>query len=108
MAIADLLEALEREAAAEVAAIAAAARAEVEAKLVAAAAAREARRRGAVIGVLFALLFHLVNFAIALFSPTIHVLRLHYVEFFGTFFDPGGDPYRPLSRWSPEPCPEGP
>ena len=63
---------------------------------------------GAVIGVLFALVFHLVNFAIAMFSPTIHVLRLHYVEFFGTFFDPGGDPYRPLSRWSPEPCPEGP
>lgn len=63
---------------------------------------------GAVIGVLFALVFHLVNFAIAMFSPTIHVLRLHYVEFFGTFFDPGGDPYRPLARWSPEPCPEGP
>lgn len=58
---------------------------------------------GAVIGVLFALVFHLVNFAIAMFSPTIHVLRLHYVEFFGTFFDPGGDPYRPLARWSPEP-----
>ncbi|MBL8621526.1 MAG: hypothetical protein JNK64_09490 [Myxococcales bacterium] len=48
MAIADLLEALEREAAAEVAAIDAAARAEVDAKLAAAAAAREVRRRGAV------------------------------------------------------------
>lgn len=48
MAIADLLEALEREAAAEVAAIDAATRAEVEARLVAAAAAREHRRRGAV------------------------------------------------------------
>ena len=29
------------------------------------------------VGVVFALLFHLVNFAIALFSPTIHALRLH-------------------------------
>jgi hypothetical protein len=44
----------------------------------------------AVVGVVFALLFHLVNFAIALFSPTIHALRLHYVEFFGKFYSPGG------------------
>lgn len=57
---------------------------------------------GAVIGVLFALLFHLVNFAITMFSPTIHVLRLHYVEFFGTFFDPGGRRYRPFAHWTPE------
>ncbi len=59
---------------------------------------------GAAIGVLFALVFHLVNFAIAMFSPTIHVLRLHYVEFFGTFFDPGGDQYRPFAHWSPDPA----
>jgi V/A-type H+/Na+-transporting ATPase subunit I len=55
----------------------------------------------AIIGVVFALLFHSVSFAIAVFSPTIHVLRLHYVEFFGTFFSPGGIPYRPLAHWSP-------
>lgn len=54
------------------------------------------------IGIAFALLFHLVNFAITLFSPTIHVMRLHYVEFFGTFFEPGGGSYRPLRHWSPE------
>jgi V/A-type H+-transporting ATPase subunit I len=54
-----------------------------------------------VIGVVFALLFHLVNFAIALFSPTIHALRLHYVEFFGEFFKPGGAEYRPLGHWHP-------
>ncbi len=53
------------------------------------------------IGVAFALLFHLVNFAITLFSPTIHVMRLHYVEFFDTFFEPGGGAYRPLRHWSP-------
>ena len=58
---------------------------------------------GAAIGVLLALVFHLVNFAIAMFSPTIHVLRLHYVEFFGTFFDPGGDQYRPFAHWAPQP-----
>jgi V/A-type H+/Na+-transporting ATPase subunit I len=55
----------------------------------------------AAIGIAFALVFHLVNFAITLFSPAIHVLRLHYVEFFGTFFEPGGGPYRPLRHWSP-------
>jgi V/A-type H+-transporting ATPase subunit I len=54
-----------------------------------------------VVGAVFALLFHLVNFAIALFSPTIHALRLHYVEFFGEFFKPGGSEYRPLGHWRP-------
>jgi V/A-type H+-transporting ATPase subunit I len=55
------------------------------------------------VGVVFALLFHLVNFAIGLFSPTIHALRLHYVEFFGHFFSPGGGEYRPLAHWHPSP-----
>lgn len=54
-----------------------------------------------VVGVVFALLFHVVNFAIGLFSPAIHALRLHYVEFFGEFFSPGGTPYRPLGHWHP-------
>ncbi|KAB2882179.1 MAG: ATPase, partial [Kofleriaceae bacterium] len=58
---------------------------------------------GAAVGVVLALLFHLVNFAITLFSPTIHVLRLHYVEFFGTFFSPGGRRYQPLAHWSSAP-----
>jgi V/A-type H+-transporting ATPase subunit I len=53
------------------------------------------------VGLLFALLFHLVNFALGLLGPTIHALRLHYVEFFGKFYSPGGAPYRPLRHWSP-------
>jgi V/A-type H+-transporting ATPase subunit I len=52
-----------------------------------------------VVGVLFALLFHLVNFGIGVFGPSVHALRLHYVEFFGKFYSPGGIPYRPLSHW---------
>ncbi len=52
------------------------------------------------VGVLFALLFHLVNFAIGLFSPTIHALRLHYVEFFGKFYSPGGVRYEPFRHWT--------
>lgn len=58
------------------------------------------------LGIAFALVFHVINFAITLFSPTIHVMRLHYVEFFGTFFEPGGGPYRPLRHWSPAPAPQ--
>jgi V/A-type H+/Na+-transporting ATPase subunit I len=54
----------------------------------------------AVVGVMFALLFHLVNFAIGLFSPTIHALRLHYVEFFGKFYSPGGVRYAPFGAWT--------
>jgi V/A-type H+-transporting ATPase subunit I len=52
------------------------------------------------VGIVFALLFHLVNFAIALFTPTIHALRLHYVEFFGKFYSPGGVQYQPFGHWT--------
>lgn len=52
------------------------------------------------VGILFALVFHLVNFILGVFSPTIHVLRLHYVEFFGKFYSPGGAQYRPFRHWS--------
>jgi V/A-type H+-transporting ATPase subunit I len=55
----------------------------------------------AVVGTLFALLFHLVNFALGVFSPTVHALRLHFVEFFGTFYSPGGTRYEPFGHWVP-------
>jgi V/A-type H+-transporting ATPase subunit I len=54
-----------------------------------------------VVGVLFGLLFHLVNFALGIFAPAIHGIRLHYVEFFGKFYSPGGQQYRPLGHWRP-------
>jgi len=54
----------------------------------------------AAVGIVFALLFHLVNFGIGLFSPTIHALRLHYVEFFGKFYSPGGVRYEPFGAWT--------
>ena len=56
-----------------------------------------------VVGAVFALLFHLVNFAIGAFSPAVHALRLHYVEFFGKFYSPGGNRYEPFRLWSPGP-----
>lgn len=57
-----------------------------------------------VVGLLFALLFHLVNFAIGLFSPAIHSLRLQYVEFFGKFYSPGGRRYEPFGHRTPAPA----
>lgn len=59
----------------------------------------------ATVGLVFALLFHLVNFAIGVFSPAIHALRLHYVEFFGKFYSPGGTPYRPFRHGGDVPVP---
>jgi V/A-type H+-transporting ATPase subunit I len=62
------------------------------------------------VGSIFALLFHLVNFALGIFSPAVHALRLHFVEFFGTFYSPGGTRYEPFGHWTPtqEPHPERP
>ncbi len=56
---------------------------------------------GAAVGVVFATLFHIVNFGLGVFSPTIHALRLHFVEFFGTFYSPGDQVYEPLRHWRP-------
>lgn len=53
------------------------------------------------VGALFGLLFHLVNFLLGLLGPTVHALRLQYVEFFGKFYSPGGLPFEPLARWKP-------
>lgn len=57
---------------------------------------------GVVVGLLFGLLFHLVNFVLGVFAPTVHGLRLHYVEFFGKFYSPGGVKYSPFAHWRPD------
>jgi V/A-type H+/Na+-transporting ATPase subunit I len=49
-----------------------------------------------VLGVIVALLLHALNFAILMLSPSIQVLRLHYVEFFRQFYKTGGQEYRPF------------
>ncbi len=49
-----------------------------------------------VVGIIIAVLVHTLNLALAAFSPTIHSLRLHYVEFFRKFYEGGGRPYRPF------------
>lgn len=49
-------------------------------------------------GVIVAGLLHLLNIILGVFSPTIHSLRLHYVEFFGKFIEHGGRKFEPLRK----------
>jgi V/A-type H+-transporting ATPase subunit I len=55
-----------------------------------------------VVGVILAVLIHALNLVMGAFSPTIHSLRLHYVEFFRKFYEGGGRPYEPFTSqlWS--------
>lgn len=57
------------------------------------------------LGVFVAALLHLLNLALAAFSPMVQALRLHYVEFFSGFFEEGGQAFRPFGR-RPEPSPD--
>lgn len=50
----------------------------------------------AIVGIIIALLVHTLNLALGAFSPTIHSMRLHYVEFFGKFYSGGGRPFKPF------------
>jgi V/A-type H+-transporting ATPase subunit I len=49
-----------------------------------------------IVGVIVAVLIHALNLVMGAFSPTIHSLRLHYVEFFRKFYESGGRPYQPF------------
>lgn len=49
-----------------------------------------------IVGVIVAVLFHGLNLVIGTFSPSIHSLRLMYVEFFRKFYQGGGRSYRPF------------
>jgi len=57
------------------------------------------------LGVFVAALLHLLNLALAAFSPMVQALRLHYVEFFSAFYEGGGQSFRPFGR-RPEPAGE--
>jgi V/A-type H+-transporting ATPase subunit I len=51
-----------------------------------------------VLGILVVLPLHLLHLVMNLFSPTVQALRLHYVEFFSKFYEPGGVPYTPFRK----------
>jgi V/A-type H+-transporting ATPase subunit I len=51
-----------------------------------------------IIGIIVAALFHALNIALGILSPTIQSLRLHYVEFFSKFYAGGGEGYTPFRR----------
>jgi V/A-type H+-transporting ATPase subunit I len=50
------------------------------------------------VGVAVAVLLHAFNIVLGVFAPTIHALRLHYVEFFSKFIETGGPKYQPLGK----------
>jgi V/A-type H+-transporting ATPase subunit I len=49
-------------------------------------------------GVFVGAFFHVLNLGLASLSPMIQALRLHYVEFFGKFYEGGGEPFRPFGQ----------
>jgi V/A-type H+-transporting ATPase subunit I len=51
-----------------------------------------------VLGILVGGLLHLLNILLGVFAPTIHSIRLHYVEFFGKFLEHGGRRFEPLKK----------
>jgi V/A-type H+-transporting ATPase subunit I len=63
------------------------------------------RQAPLLVGIVIATLLHALNLALAAFTPMIQSMRLHYVEFFGTFFDDGGRPFRPLGTTRRTPTP---
>ncbi len=50
------------------------------------------------VGILVAGLLHAFNLLLGVFAPTVHSLRLHYVEFFSKFLDLGGRRFEPWHK----------
>lgn len=53
---------------------------------------------GLVVGAIVGLVLHSLNLVIVAFSPSIHALRLNFLEFFGKFYETGGEEYRPFKK----------
>jgi V/A-type H+-transporting ATPase subunit I len=53
---------------------------------------------GVIIAVFMGVVLHGLNLLLAAFSPTIHALRLNFLEFFGGFFEAGSQEYKPFQK----------
>ncbi len=51
---------------------------------------------GCIIFIIVFIVGHILNIAINLLGAYVHTNRLQYVEFFGKFYDAGGEPFRPF------------
>jgi len=54
-----------------------------------------------ILAIIIGFAVHFINFVIGIFSPSIHSLRLHYVEFFGKFFNSSGRHFQPFRKIMP-------
>lgn len=51
-----------------------------------------------IFGIIIAALLHTLNIILAMFSPSLHAIRLHLVEFYPKFFKGGGTTYKPFKN----------
>lgn len=51
-----------------------------------------------ILGIVVAGILHTLNIALAILSPSIQAMRLHYVEFFSKFYEGGGREYKPFKK----------
>lgn len=51
-----------------------------------------------ILGIIIAGIIHTINLLLGILGPGIHSLRLHYVEFFSKFYQPGGKRYAPFRK----------
>ena len=51
-----------------------------------------------IFGIIIAALLHTLNIMLAMFSPSLHAIRLHIVEFYSKFYEGGGTMYKPFKN----------